>query len=300
MGRGIDLELRGKNAHIMAIVLLAVTAMLWSMGGLLIKSVNAHPLAIAGSRSAIAAVVVLLARGRRPLRLNWDQALAAVFYTGTVALFVAANKYTTAANTILLQYTAPIYVAIFGAWLLKERTRIYDWITVAVTLIGMALFFLDSLSTRGLFGNIMALGSGLTFALFTLFMRRQKDGYPLDSVLLGNLLTAVVGLPFLAVGGLPDRTGWLCLAVLGVLQLGIPYVLYSAAIRQASALEAILIPVLEPLLNPVWVLLFLGEQPGHWALVGGGVVITAVTARCIWVALHERRAGIRSDGALPQ
>lgn len=289
MGKGINLELRGRNAHGLAILLLAVTAVLWSLGGLLIKSVDAHPLAIAGSRSAIAAVVVFLVRGRRPWHITLDQILAAVFYTGTVALFVAANKFTTAANTILLQYTAPIYVAIFGAWLLKERTHLYDWLTVAVTLGGMALFFLDDLNTRGMAGNLMALASGVTFAFFTIFMRRQKDGYPLDSVLLGNVLTAIVGVPFLRFG-VPDGTGWLCLVALGVLQLGIPYVLYSAAIRHATALEAILIPVLEPLLNPVWVLLFLHEQPGRWALAGGAIVIAAVTARCLWVALRERRA----------
>ncbi len=303
MGKGINLELRGRNAHGIAILLLVIIAVLWSMGGLLIKSVDAHPLAIAGSRSLIAAVVVFLARGRRPWRINRDQILAAVFYTSTVALFVAANKFTTAANTILLQYTAPIYVALLSAWFLKERIHLYDWITVAVTLGGMALFFLDELNTRGMAGNIMALASGLTFALFTLFMRRQKDGFPLDSVLLGNLLTAVVGLPFLSLG-VPDGTGWLCLVTLGILQLGIPYVLYSAAIRHTTALETILIPVLEPLLNPVWVLLFLHEQPGRWALVGGVVVIAAVTARCLWVALRERRTSTPADAAptetLPQ
>ena len=272
-----------------AILLLTATAALWSLGGLLIKSVGAHPLAIAGTRSAIATLVILLARGRRPFRFSRMQILAALAYAGTVMLFVAANKNTTAANAILLQYTAPVYVILLGAWLLGERARYYDWLCVLVVLGGMALFFVDKLSTSGMLGNILSIASGMTFALFTVFMRKQKDGFPLDSVLLGNVLTAVIGLPFLSVG-VPDGNGWLCLIVLGIVQLGIPYVLYSKAIMHATALEAILVPVLEPLLNPVWVLIFMGEQPGLWAIAGGAVVVLAVTVRCV-VAVLDSRTG---------
>lgn len=263
-----------------ALLNMVITALLWSLGGFLIKMVDSNPIAIAGSRSAIAAIVLWIYL-KKP-KFNWSkpQIFAALAYTGTVILFVTANKMTTASNAVLLQYTAPIYVALLGAWLLKERVKLADWITIFITIGGMVLFFFDDIDTRGFLGNMFALLSGVCFALFAVFMRMQKDGSPLESVLLGNILTALIGLPFL-IGDTPDATGWLCLLVLGVMQLGIPYILYAKAVKHLSALEVILIPVLEPLLNPVWVLLLVGEAPGSMALVGGAIVMIAVTVRCI-------------------
>ena len=204
--------------------------------------------------------------------------------SATAILFVVATKNTTAANAILLQFTAPVYVALLGSGFLKEKTKPLDWATVLIVMGGKVLFFIDELSTTGFLGNIAGAASGISFAFFTIFMRMQKDGSPLESVLLGNLLTAVIGLPFLSLT-LPNTVGWLNLVVLGVVQVGIPYVLYSKAIKHATALEAVLIPILEPLLNPVWVLLMLGEVPGTWSIVGGLVVITAVVLRSIQVIM---------------
>jgi drug/metabolite transporter (DMT)-like permease len=253
---------------------------MWSLGGLLIKSVDSNPLAIAGTRSAISALIILIAVGKPKFNWSFAQIGAALAYTATVLLFVAANKNTTAANAILIQYTAPVYVAFLGAWLLKEKVKPLDWATIVVVLGGMVLFFVDDLNTEGIFGNVLAAASGISFATFAVFMRMQKEGSPIESVLLGNILTAVVGLPFL-LGDAPAPKGWLYLVVLGVVQLGLPYILYSKAIKHVTALEASIIPVLEPLLNPVWVFLLLGEAPGKWALVGGVIVIAAVTFRCI-------------------
>lgn len=116
--------------------------------------------------------------------------------------------------------------------------------------------------------------------MFTIFMRMQKDGSPIESVVLGNILTAIIGVPFVF-QDMPDAKGWIYLVVLGLVQLGLPYILYSKAIKHVTALEASLIPILEPILNPVWVFLALGEIPGKWALVGGIIVITVVTGRCL-------------------
>lgn len=269
-----------------AILLLVITSLLWSSGGLLIKSVNTNPLAIAGVRSGIAAIVILVAL-RKP-KFNWSfpQIAAALSYTGTVILFVVANKMTTAANAILLQFTAPIYVALLGAWLLKEKTKLFDWITIVVVFGGMFLFFFDELSTKGLIGNLVAIGSGVTFAMFTIFMRMQKDGSPMESVLLGNIFASVIGLPFLY-KATPDAKGWTCLIILGIFQLGISYVLYSKSIKHLTALETILISGIEPVLNPIWVFLLIGEVPGHLALIGGGIVFVMVTIKCILSALAE-------------
>lgn len=263
-----------------AVLYMAITAALWSLGGLLIKLVDSNPLAIAGTRSAIASVVIFLYLGKPKFTWSPAQIGAALAYTGTVILFVAANKMTTAANAILLQYTAPVYVALLGAWLLKEKTKLYDWAAIILTIGGMALFFMDGLDMSGLLGNIYALLSGISFAFFAVFMRMQKDGSPLESVLMGNILTAIIGLPFLF-QAMPHATGWLSLVILGVFQLGLPYIFYAKAVKHLTALEVILIPVLEPILNPIWVFFLLGEVPGALALAGGAVVLVVITAWCI-------------------
>jgi len=251
---------------------------LWSLGGLLIKWVEWNPLAIAGARSAIAALL-LFAVLRRP-KLTWSSAQVggALAYAATVILFVAANKLTTAANAILLQYTAPIYTAILGAWFLGERVTWGDWVTVAVVIVGVALFFLDHLTFGGLAGNLLSLVSGVTFAGVAVFLRKQKDDSALESVLMGNMVTALIGLPFMF-QGTPGGQTWLGLILLGVFQLGLSYVLYTAALKRITALEGMLIAAVEPLLNPVWVFLAMGEQPGPWALVGGALVLIAITSR---------------------
>jgi len=187
------------NKRKISLFLLALTAAMWSMGGLLIKLVNAHPLFISGMRSLISAVIILL-YVRKP-RFTWSfpQIAAAVTYALTVITFVIANKYTTAANAILIQYTAPVYVALFSGWLLKEKVTYLDWAVIAVVFGGMILFFMDGLDTRGLLGNIFAFVSGIGFGFFPIFMRMQKNGSPVESVILGNIITALAGLPFISV-----------------------------------------------------------------------------------------------------
>ena len=266
-----------------AIGLLVGTSILWSFGGILIKLVTWNPIAIAGMRSVIAALL-LLAFIRRP-RITWSfpQIGGAVAYAGTVILFVSANKLTTASNAILLQYTAPVYVAILGAWFLKERARLFDWITIAATLGGMVLFFLDKLSAGGFYGNLVAILSGVSFALLIILLRKQKSESPLETVFLGNILTALIGLPIMF-QSMPDASSWIGLVLLGVFQLGLSYILYTTAIKHVTALEGVLIPILEPILNPVWVFLMIGEIPGPWALIGGCIVLVSITWRCVVAA----------------
>jgi drug/metabolite transporter (DMT)-like permease len=270
-------ESRGERYK--AIGFLIVTAILWSSAGLLLKMISWNPIAIAGMRSAIAAIV-LLAFLRRP-HITWSSAQigGAIAYAVTVILFVSANKLTTAANAILLQYTSPIYAAFFGAWFLGERATRLDWITVFMVMGGMVLFFLDDLATGGFWGNMCAISSGVTFACFVLFMRKQKNDSPLESVFLGNILTALIGFPFMF-QTVPNASSWVGLILAGVVQLGLSQVLYAAAIKHVAALEAILIQVIEPILNPLWVLLVMGEAPGPWALLGGFIVLASVTFRC--------------------
>lgn len=270
-----------------ATLLLGATALIWSSGGLAIKLVELHPLALTGVRSALSALTLaVLLRGGLRLRPTPARLGAALSYAGLLLTSVAATKMTTSANSILLAYTAPLYVALLAPRLLGERTRPSDWLFILAVLAGMVLFFLDRLTPTGLWGNIVAVGSGLCYAAFTLCMRAQKDASPVDSVVLGHMLTALVGLPFLLLG-LPDASGWLGLAYLGVIQQGLSLALYVWCIKRLGALEAILIMTLEPILNPVWVALGYGELPGPWSLVGGAVVLCAVTLRGISGALRR-------------
>jgi drug/metabolite transporter (DMT)-like permease len=259
----------------------AACAVLWSTGGIFIKLVNWHPLAIAGIRSLIAAVVILAVLKRPKITFSLPQIFAAVFHAGTMMLFVAATRSTTAANAIILQFTAPIYVAILGWGMLGEKPAVHHWAALAAAAAGMVLFFQDELAPGFLAGNLMAAGSGVTFAMFSIFMRRQKDGSPLESMLLSNILVALIGLPFYGRGPAPDVVGWVSVACLGLFQTGVALLLFTRGIRRITALSAMLIAILEPLLNPLWVLIFTGEKPGPWALVGGSVILVSVTASSV-------------------
>jgi len=273
-----------------AVYMLLISACLWSLGGLLIKKISWNPVAIAGTRSALAALFLLPFARRAHITWSPPQVGGAIAYAGTVIFFVVANKLTTAANTILLQYTAPVYVALFGAWFLGERPRWFDWVTIAVVLGGTALFFLDRLTIAGSWGNVCAITAGVAMAWMTLFMRKQKTSSPMESVFLGNVLTALVCSPFVFVSMPPDASNWVPLLILGIVQLGLPYLLFSWAIKHVTAIEGILTTTIEPILNPVWVFLAIGERPGPWAFVGGVIVLVTVTIRS-GLAAARKEAG---------
>lgn len=195
--------------------------------------------------------------------------------------FVVANRLTTAANAILLQYTAPVWVALLGSWFLGEKTTRADWWAILATFVGMGLFFADELRLASVAGNLIGAISGVCFAGVAILMRKQKSGSAVESIIIGNLFAFVIGLPFIVTAPSMPASGWLMLVLLGVVQLGLSYRLYSQAIRHVTALEAVLIPVVEPIFNPIWVLFFVGERPGPLALVGGAIVLGAVTLRAI-------------------
>lgn len=269
------------NEHGKSILLLVMTALLWSTGGLLIKLVQWNPLAIAGGRSAIALVFLLIYTRKIKIKLTTINIMGGLAYTGTVILFVSSNKLTTAANAILLQYTAPIYVAIFASWFLNEKMSRVDMITVVSVMVGITLFFIDKLSPGNLFGNFTSILSGIAFAWLILLLRKQKDASPIESIILGNLFTAIIGIPFM-LNSFPSFESCIGLFLLGTFQLGVSYILYTNAIKHVTAIEGVLIPVIEPLLNPLWVLIFLNERPGFWPIIGGIVVLLSITFRSVF------------------
>lgn len=256
----------------------------------MIKAIPWSPLAVASSRGLIAAVFLIATNRALHFHFSRVQVLAAASYAACTLIFCVATKLTTAANAILLQYTAPVWVALLSAWFLREPTTRADWITILAVLGGIGVFFADGLEAGHLVGNILGALSGLGFAVTTLALRKQKDGSPVESIIMGNLLAFVVGLPWLLRAPGLSPLGWGALGVLGIVQLGFSYWLYARAIKHVTALEAVLIPVIEPILNPVWVLLAMHEKPSPLALVGGVIVLGAVTLRAV--------ASVRARGRL--
>ena len=180
----------------------------------------------------------------------------------------------------MLQYTAPIYVALLSWVFLRERIRRSDLLCMAFVFGGMVLFFLDETGGGTPIGNLIAVFNGVTFAGISIFLRLQKDGNPVMSMYLGNLLSALIGLPIILSAGLPDGPSLFFLLLAGGLS-ALTYALYARASTGLTALETVLLPIIDPVMNPVWVFLTLGERPGALSLLGAAVVLTAVTARVL-------------------
>jgi len=271
------------------VLTLAGTALLWSTSGMFIKLIPWQPFAIAGGRSLIASVVILLFIRKPKLNFSFYQVAAALANAATMLLFVVANKYTTAANAILRQYTCPVITVLLAALILKEKTRLEHWVAVFFVMLGMIIIFLDKLGGGQIVGNILALSSAFTFSLVFIFMRKLKDGSPLESFLLSHWITAAIGLS--ATFFFPRPVFTLqsvgAITAMGVFQLGFSSVLFSYGIKHISAISANLIAVIEPVFNPVWVLIVVGEIPTINSIIGGGIIVVVVTWASIISARHR-------------
>lgn len=253
----------------------------------MIKLSSLDALALNSGRNLFTAMIILLYLRRPHFTFSLPQvggALAGVF---AQYFFVRATQLTSAASAILLQYSAPFFVAIFAIWYLRERPKAIDWVTMAIVPIGMMLFFADDLDGSSLTGNIYALASGIGLAWMVLFLRKQKDGSPLETILLSSLIIFAMGLPSLMRSQL-NFTNWAIILYMGIFQLGLPFLLYGIIIKYLEAVEATLIQTLEPILNPLWVLAFYGEKPTFFALLGGAIVVFAVTMRALWNSSKRR------------
>ncbi len=261
------------------ILAMAATAFLWSIAGLFIKVMDWNPIAIAGMRSLIASVVIFIYLKHPDIHFSFPQIAAAAANAVTMFLFVCANKTTTAANAILLQYTAPVFTVFIGALVLKEKTHVESYVALPLVVAGMVVMFLGKLDGGTLLGNVLGLIAGFTFSLYFVFIRMQKDGSPLESNLLSHWITAGVCFVISLFLPLPHVTmqSLGAIAVLGVVQIGISSILFSVAIKRVSAVQANLIAVIEPVFNPVWVFFAIGEAPGMHTLIGGAMIVSAVT-----------------------
>ncbi len=296
MNTDVDRKARGTFASPLMFVLAA--ALLWSTGGLFIKWTSLSGLELSFYRAFFALFTVALVTRREGFGLNGLTAAAAILYAVLVILFVMATKQTTAANAIFLQYTAPVYMLILEPIVYKEKFRGRDLITVLVCIGGMALFFVGQLRPQDVSGNVMALTSGFFFALYFLLLRHPKarEVNRASSVIYGNLLCVLICAPW-GVAALSSigRHDLLSVMYLGVIQLGVSYVLFTLGMaRGVRSVDAGIICYIEPVLNPVWVFLVLAERPSRWALMGGAIIITAVIIHMLLDARFKRLPPLES------
>ncbi|HEV7505601.1 MAG TPA: DMT family transporter [Thermoanaerobaculia bacterium] len=281
-------------------------AALFSSGGAAIKAVRLTGWQVASFRSALAALALLvLVREvrRRPSLRVLSVGLA---YAGTMILFVLSTKLTTAAAAIYLQSTAPLYVLLLSPWLLKESIRARDLVYMAALALGLSLFFVgvDPVSATAPnppLGNLLALASGLTWALTVMGLRdlgrqagEEGGSWAPASAFWGNVFAALACLP-LALPVVASRPmDWAILGYLGLFQIAVAYLVLLRGLEKVRAFEASLLLLLEPVLNPIWAWLVHGERPGAGSLAGGGVIILATLVKS-WVDGREGRGGIRPE-----
>lgn len=269
---------------------LIAAALVWSTGGAAIKLCNLSGWQIACGRSLIAALFLGLLFKDARRKLDRKLLLVGIAYAGTVVLFVLANKLGTSANAIFLQDTAPLYVLLFSPIILHERPSRSELLAAPIFFLGLLLFFVDELAPGQLWGNVLALSSGVCFGLMILGLRKIGD-VGLAAVVWGNAIAAILTLPMALTGPAPVGMDLPVLLFLGVVQLGMGYLFFARGIRGVPAVEASLIILLEPVLNPVWAFFAAGEIPGRWAMVGGAIILVATVWRTVHPVIEQRLRG---------
>ena len=269
----------------LAIIEMLICATLWSIAGIFMKLLPWNGFAVASLRSLIAGLTIaayILIRGKRII-INRRTLVTGVFTACVYTCFAVANKLTTAANAIVLQFTSPVFIVIFSALILKKRIRLSDALVVSFTLLGIALFFFDQLRPGYILGNFVAIAAGMFMAGMFMAVGELEGEQRFSGILIGQTLTFLVGLPFV-IATRPEFTAvtTLSILILGVFQLGISYILYVESSKYCPPLACCLLGAAEPLLNPVWVLIFDGERPGVFALIGGVIVVVSITLWCVF------------------
>ncbi len=236
-------------------------------------------------RSLLAGTTVLIITRRNGLRINGFGVMCSFIYATLLFLFVWATKHTTAANAIFLQYTAPAYILLLAPFVIGEKFHLKDLVTVTFCIAGMSLFFVGDLTIGDYQGNIAALGSGIFLGLYIMLLKhpRAADMNSTITVIYGNFLLALLTLPSgVAAFSTATARDYAAVAFLGIFQIGISYILFIKGVTGGTRpLDASIIGFIEPLLNPVWVFLFVGERPSNWAVLGGAIIITTVVAHTL-------------------
>ena len=263
------------------LVILAA-AILWSLAGVFIKFLDLHPLVIVFYRSLFAALVFMPFLKRRAFRCNGTVLVSVLTYTAAISAFVSANKLTSAANAIVLQYTAPIFVFLFSWLVMREKIAKANLFALAVAMIGIGIISLDSAGEPEMVGVVLALVSGLLFAGYMINLQRTKGIDPVYLTWVNNLICALLLFWFVQAQLALTMNQAMILAVMGAVQLGAPYYLFSKGLQTVSLPEASLIALVEPVLNPLWVALIVGELPSTATVWGGGLILFGLGVRYVW------------------
>lgn len=291
---------------------LLAAAALFSTGGAAIKAVHFAGWPVASVRSGIAALTLLALVPETRRRPTWHMLGVAACYATTMILFVLANKLTTAASTIFLQATAPLFVLVLSPWLLGERIRRSEVLTIAAIGAGFALLVTglpqaSATAPQPLRGNLLAAMTGFTWALTILGLRSLGrrpaaagetagpggGGGAIVASFWGNVLACAVALPWALPLPASRASDWAILVFLGVFQIALAYILLSRGIGRVPALEASLLLMLEPVLSPLWAWLVHGERAGARVLAGGALILAATLLNS-W---HDARLAARGGGA---
>ena len=263
-------------------------ALLWSLAGVFIKFLDIHPLAIVFYRSLFAALVFTPFLRRGDIRANGTLVVSVLTYTAAISAFVSANKLTSAANAIVLQYTAPIFVFLF-AWLVRrEKIANANLVALMVAMLGIAIISLDSAGEPQMAGVVLALLSGLLFAAYMINLQRTKEIAPVYLTWINNLVCALLLFGLVQSQLSLTLSQALILAVMGAVQLGAPYYLFSKGLQTVPLPDASLIALIEPVLNPLWVALVVGELPSAATVLGGGLILAGLGVRYVWPLVGAR------------
>jgi drug/metabolite transporter (DMT)-like permease len=269
-------------------LLVLVTAVLWSLAGVFIKSLELHPLAIVFYRSLFASVFFFLWIKKENWTMSLPLLVSVMSYTAAISAFVSANKLTTAANAIVLQYTAPIFVFVFSRLLFHEAISKVNLMTLLAGSLGVGIIFAGSAGQPDIGGVGVAILSGLFFSIYMTNLRFVKQVDPAYLTLANNLACCVALLPWVRSQLSLSLEETVTLSVMGVVQLGIPYFLFSKGLERISLQEASLIVLIEPVLNPIWVAVAFGEIPSIATLIGGGIILLSLGFRYAWPLVRRR------------
>jgi drug/metabolite transporter (DMT)-like permease len=268
-------------------LLILAAALLWSLAGVFIKFLDLPPLTIVFYRSLFAALVFTPFLRRVRWQLNAPIVVSAVTYTAAISAFVAANKLTTAANAIVLQYTAPIFVFIFSRLVLGEAIAKLNGFALTVSMIGVAVISLDSAGAPDMTGVLLAILSGILFAAYMINLRRTHQVSLIYLTWINNAACTLLLLWIVKSELTLSPREVLILLVMGALQLGMPYFLFSKGLQVVSLQEASLIALIEPVLNPIWVVFAVGEIPSPATITGGGMILLGLSVRYVWPLLRR-------------
>ena len=272
-----------------SVLLMLVTAFLWSLAGVFIKVIRWEPIPIVCIRCLAAAVTMWVFTRKKKVIWSLPLVGAAVSYAAFNYCYVVSTVLTTSANAVMMEYAAPVYVALLSGILLKEKVHKADWICLAAVLSGMLLFLTDQLGEGSILGYVISIGNGISFACFNIFLRMMKEGHKEHSVFLGGFLGFFVGIPFTVGHKLPDSTSMIVLLAAGAV-MSIGYLLFIKASQNLTTIQSVMLPVIDPVLNPIWVWLAVREVPSAVSLCGASIVLAAVTVRSL-VMLHPKEGG---------